>query len=226
MQVVSFSGGKDSSAMLLMMLEKGMRIDEIVFCDTGKEFPAMYEHIDKVEKYIGRKITKLQDKSFDYWMFEHVKTRGKHKGKKGYGWPDFRARWCTAALKRDIYKKHFGGYDNIIEYHGIAKDEAERTKKNKTKNRNIKYPLVEWGITEKDALEYCYAHGFDWDGLYEQFARVSCWCCPLQRIGELRQLYLHFPSLWAELKEMDTKAFNQFRLDYSVQELEDRFRGE
>ena len=39
--------------MLLMMLEKNMPIDEIIFCDTGKEFPQMYEHIEKVQKYIG-----------------------------------------------------------------------------------------------------------------------------------------------------------------------------
>ena len=33
--VVSLSGGKDSTAMLLMMLEKGMPVDIIIFCDTG-----------------------------------------------------------------------------------------------------------------------------------------------------------------------------------------------
>ncbi len=43
--IVSFSGGKDSTAMLLMVIEYGMQIDDIIFCDTGKEFPEMYEHI-------------------------------------------------------------------------------------------------------------------------------------------------------------------------------------
>lgn len=36
--------------MLLMMLERNMPVDEIIFCDTGKEFPAMYDHIAKVER--------------------------------------------------------------------------------------------------------------------------------------------------------------------------------
>ena len=57
--IVSFSGGKDSTAMLLKMIEEDMKIDDIIFCDTGIEFPSMYDHIEKVEKYIGRKITKL-----------------------------------------------------------------------------------------------------------------------------------------------------------------------
>lgn len=70
--VVSFSGGKDSTAMLLHMIELNMPIDEIIFCDTTVEFPEMYEHIDKVEKYIGRPITRLkQEHSYEYYLLEH-----------------------------------------------------------------------------------------------------------------------------------------------------------
>ncbi|MGN1050576.1 MAG: 3'-phosphoadenosine 5'-phosphosulfate sulfotransferase (PAPS reductase)/FAD synthetase, partial [Selenomonadaceae bacterium] len=88
-------------------------------------------------------------------------------------------------------------------YVGIAYDERERCK-----DKN--YPLVEWQITERQALEYCYSKGFNWGGLYEKFTRVSCWCCPLKRISELKQLYLHYPELWAQLKDMDSRAYNQF----------------
>ena len=47
---------------------------------------------------------------------------------------------------------------------------------------------VEAGRTAKDVCrEYCTERGFTWDGLYERFSRVSCFCCPLQGIGELRK---------------------------------------
>ncbi len=225
--IISFSGGKDSTAMLLLMIEKNMPIDEIIFCDTGMEFPAMYEHIDRVEKLIGRKITRIKAKNnFEYMMFDYIKTRSKYKNKKGYGWPDFRNRWCTDRLKVKPIKKYLNRYksNEIIEYHGIALDEAHRAEKNR--GRNIKYPLIEENMTEQDALQYCYNKGFDWNGLYEHFHRVSCWCCPLQSIPELKQLYTHFPALWERLKKMDEKAWNQFRSDYSVAELEDRFYWE
>ena len=39
---VSLSGGKDSSALLLLMIEKGMPIDAVISADTGMEFPEMY----------------------------------------------------------------------------------------------------------------------------------------------------------------------------------------
>ena len=58
--IVQFSGGKDSTCMLLMMLERRMQIDDIIFCDTGMEFPSMYEHIDRVEQYIGRKNNEVK----------------------------------------------------------------------------------------------------------------------------------------------------------------------
>ena len=58
LHVVSFSGGKDSTAMLLGMIERDMPIDYILFCDTGIEFPAMYEHIDRVEKIYRQKDNK------------------------------------------------------------------------------------------------------------------------------------------------------------------------
>jgi hypothetical protein len=91
------------------------------------------------------------------------------------------------------------------------------------KEKVIRYPLYEWGITECEALQYCYSKGFDWGGLYEIFNRVSCWCCPLQSLKELKNLYIYYPEKWNRLKVMDQKAFNRFRLDYTFEELEQKF---
>lgn len=207
-----------------------MQIDEVIFLDTTVEFPQMYEHIEKVEQYIGRKITKLKaDFDFEHYMFDHVKTRGKNKGKAGYGWSDFRNRWCTTVLKTNVIKKYMRNkYKDfqVVEYHGIALDEIERTENNKD-GRAIKYPLVEWKMVEQQALEYCYSKGFYWDGLYDKFDRVSCYLCPLQRLSELRAVFEDYPDLWSKMKELDNKAikmFNRkFRSDYSIEELERKF---
>ena len=217
--VASFSGGKDSTAMLLMMIEKGMPIDEIIFCDTGKEFPAMYDHIEKVENYIGRKITILKsEKSFDYLL--STETRPNQKGKSvGLGWMDFKFRWCTGELKKDVTIKYLKGKKYIL-YIGFASDEI-----NRKHQKNQVYPLQDWNITEKQALEYCYSKGFNWDGLYEKFSRVSCYCCPLQPLSELYTLYNEFPELWADIRDMDKMSYRQFRSDYSIADLERKFKG-
>lgn len=222
--VVQFSGGKDSTCMLLMMLEKGMRVDKVIFCDTGMEFPQMYEHIKKVDNYIfenyGKKIEVIkEERGFNYWMFDHIKTKGKNKGERGYGWANARIRWCTKYLKTWTCNKYLKNFDHI-NYIGIAFDEPNRHLKIKP---NEIHPLYDWGITEKQALEYCYSKGFDWGGLYENFDRVSCWCCPLKGVKELKILWEKYPDLWKKLKEMDKKSRNQFHPRYSVQDLENKF---
>lgn len=233
--VVSFSGGKDSTAMLLRMIELGEHIDEVICCDTYKEFPAMYRHIEKVKKVVEDadiKFTELRaEKDFDYYLSEYMPKRKNPKlvGLKGKGWATNRVRWCTAHLKvwviRDYFKMLKEQY-NIVQYIGLAIDEVHRLDREHNQDENHKHPLVEWGWTEKDALEYCYSKGFDWEGLYELFDRVSCWCCPLKSLEELRKLRKHFPDLWEELKDMDKRTWNQFKYNYSVEDLEIRFKFE
>ena len=224
MNIVSFSGGKDSTAMLLMMLEKGIPVDRVICVDTTKEFPQMYEHIEKVQVMIEPLKIEIVKIDFDYLFGEHkVKTRNGSKNSVGYGWPSFLNRWCTT-YKTQLSKKMLKE-ENYIKNIGIAYDERHRVGKNK-QGENIKYPLVDWKITERQALNYCYSRGLDWGGLYEKFHRVSCWCCPLSRIGELRVLYNDFPELWAELEEMDKKSFRKFRSDYAVAELSEQFTNE
>ena len=233
--LVSFSGGKDSTAMLLGMIERGMRIDCILFCDTGLEFPAMYEHIAKLEKDTGMPITRVRaEKSFEELMFyAEIKRKPDSAALKkygpdirGYGWAGPRMRWCTARLKdeprerflRKIRKKY-----DVKEYIGLAADEGYRLERKQNRQPGHVHPLVDWGMTEADCLQYCYDRGYDWNGLYEQFKRVSCWCCPLQPLPELRQLYHNHRELWEQLKAWDKMTWRSFRADYSVEELEIRF---
>ena len=224
--MVSLSGGKDSTAMLLRLIEEKRPIDLILFCDTGLEFPQMYDHLKKLEKYIGRKITYLKaEHSFEYYFSEYMPKRKNPKLLQyaGNSWAGPRNRWCTGMLKTRViraYLKELKKEYDVIEYIGIAADEPKRIKENGC------YPLVEWRMTEKDCLDYCYAKGFDWGGLYEIFHRVSCWCCPLQALSELRKLYVYFPDLWAQLRRWDDSTWRQFRADYSVRELEIRFAFE
>ena len=220
--VVSFSGGKDSTAMLLMMIERKMPIDYILYVDTTKDFPGMYKHIEQVANYIKPlEITRLSF-DFDYWFGERTITKGKRKGETGYGWADFRNRWCTR-LKIWTISKFLKDID-VIEYHGIAYDEQRRAK-NKD-NRIIKYPHIDWKITEKQALNYCYEKGFDWSDLYEKMDRVSCYLCPLARLGQLKTVYTEFPNLWEDMKRLDNKSFRKFRNDYTLNELEKKFDRE
>ena len=240
---VSLSGGKDSTAMTLMMVERGMQIDCVLCADTGMEFPEMYDHLEKLDAFLYRErgihITYLKHpKGFEYLMFDDPKQKAAAIENRtrlgislyGNGWPGIQARWCTGMLKTHLITKEVNRLKkerNALYYVGIAADEEKRVK-------NEQYPLVEWGVTEAEALHYCYDHGFDWGGLYEIYHRCSCWCCPFQRIDELRKLRTHHPELWQRLILMDNRAreqfgagpLGQFKENWSVQALDQRFSME
>ena len=219
--LVSFSGGKDSTAMLLMLIEKGVHIDEIIFCDTGKEFPDMLKHIDDVEKYIGRPITRLKQhkNGFDYIFLEQKRSeKSKYKDKVGYGWPSAMRRWCTTTLKKkvfDSYVKEKYGKEYTL-FIGLAADEQKRVARNK--DGRIKYPLVDWGITEKQALDYCYEKGFTWNGLYKHFKRVSCYLCPLQRKNDWLTLKCNYPELFCDAIRLDRLSVYKFKPNGTLEE--------
>lgn len=232
LHVVSLSGGKDSTAMLLRMIEEQMPIDIILFCDTGLEFPEMYDHLAKLEQNIGRPITHIRSlHTFEYFLTQkeilvkNTKTAGE-RNYRGYGWSGPLNRWCTKELKtipREKFLRQLQEKYEIIEYIGLAADEGYRFEKKNNNRKNSRHPLVQWGMTEADCLAYCYGKGYTWGGLYEKFSRVSCWCCPLQPLAELRILYKEYPALWNKLEEWDTRTWRNFKAAYSVSELAARF---
>ena len=97
--IASVSFGKDSLAMLLLLLEKEMPLDEVIFYNSGVEFQAIYDIRDRVRPILeqrGIRFTELKpDVSFLYQMLERPvfsKKRGSHLGD---GWCGGTGRWGT-----------------------------------------------------------------------------------------------------------------------------------
>lgn len=230
----NFSGGKDSTAMVLRMIELGYQIDEVIFCDTTMEFPAMLRHVERVKAVVesaGIKFTTLRSEhDFEYYLADvsvpNRKPTSEHFGVPGLGWPSRKIRWCTKYLKLkligDYFKEMREKYD-VIQYIGIAADEDYRLERENNQNPNHRHPLRDWGWSEADAMQYCREKGYDWEGLYDIFHRVSCWCCPLQQYDELRKLRKHFPDLWQELLRLDARQWQTFAHGYRVPDFDRRF---
>lgn len=50
--VLSYGGGTQSTALMLMMLKKNMPLDYIIFADTKNESEMIYQQLFKVQKYV------------------------------------------------------------------------------------------------------------------------------------------------------------------------------
>lgn len=173
--IASVSWGKDSLAMLLMLIAKGYPLNEVVFYDTGMEFEAIY-HFDMLERPVCSK------------------QKGTHQG---YGWCGGLCRWGTTGKLKAI-DRYAEARDAMV-YVGIAADETPRLEKERKPYKL--HPLAEWGMTEADALAYCYENGFSWlEGtirLYDVLDRVSCWCCCNKNLRELRNMCIYLPEYWS-----------------------------
>lgn len=229
--IASVSFGKDSLAMLLLLIDKKYPLDEVMFYDTGKEFQAIYDTRDMVLPILrarGIKYVELYpEMSFDYKMFDKpVRKRGTNIiHKHGYSWCGGTCRWGTTDKLKALERYAQGS----VEYVGLAADEIERLAKERRGNKS--FPLAELGMTELDCLKYCYARGYYWmeNGfrLYDILDRVSCWCCRNKNLRELMNIFLYLPQYWQRLKDIQCRLKDPMKgPGKSIFDLEKRFTKE
>ena len=173
-KIVSYSGGKDSTAMLITLVENDAQIDDILYVDVGDWMQDVAEeHNHQVEETLGVKITWLD-------VSDDIK-----KGFERWGFPSFMNRWCTG-IKRDAMKDYIrhtiGERENIVQYIGYCADEVKRTGKKLYSAYDTEYPLVDAGITTSQALEICKSYGFTFGDVYEHHQHFNCWLCPLLKL--------------------------------------------
>lgn len=243
---LSLSGGKDSLALFLKILDEGVRLDEVVTVDLGDEYQATYDvllfvasicmkerikftviRIPETEEYQKYKTgTGTGLSMFEFMAFKHEKQNGE----KGYGWCG-KQRWGTA-VKRQLINSYYQSLERfVIEYVGIAADEAQRIDIQPHKNYAKSYPLIKWGMTEADCLEYCYGHGVQWSQsgirLYDILDRVSCRHCQQKNLKELRNIRKHLPELWSSFKDWQKKTPFPYKSDgNTIYDLDRRFASE
>ena len=203
----SVSFGKDSLAMLLLLLEKKMPLDEVIFYNSGMEFQAIYDIRDRMKPILeqrGVRFTEVEpDVPFLYNMLERPVDSKKNGFHLGYGWCGGPCRWGTSMKTRTLDGV---ALDAEVHYVGIAADETERLMKLEAPKRS---PLANAGMTEADCLAFCYERGFFWEEngvrLYDILDRVSCWCCKNKNRRELKNIYQFLPQYWERLKELQSQ---------------------
>ena len=223
----SCSGGKDSVAMIEMMIAYKMPLDEIVFAVVDKEFKTetMFRKVlIKRWSEMGFKCVELQTKeTWDKWFFGKM-NRGKNKGKRrGYPLTAYPCWWSREA-KFNILDRYM---KDGIRYIGIAKDEPKRYHPEKY-DQGYRYPLVtDFNMTEKDCYNLCESFGI-LNPLYLFFDRLGCYLCPKQSKKSLETLCVEFPNEWQELKKYvrstNNEEFvspNSFNHKLGIEELEE-----
>lgn len=213
--ICCFSGGKDSTAMLIHILENKLPLDEIIYCDVGDWiWESAKDHIKQVEEKLNVKI-----KIIDI-------TNELNTGFQRWGFPSFFNRWCTGFKRdkmREYLKDKYGERESIVQYIGYCSDEEKRTNKKLYSSYDVSYPLVEANITTMEALEICKSYGFDFGGVYEHHSHFNCWLCPLQRKGELRWIFDNDKEKWDILRDMQYQTDGSYYPNETIFDCEKQF---
>ncbi len=213
--ITSWSGGKDSTASIILEHIHGLPPSDIIFSEVmfdkkrgiSGELP---EHIDFVknkaipvfEKW-GHKVTILHSDKDYLDCFYHVLTRSKNPERNGkfHGFPMGGMCALNRTCKTSPINKYLKQFSKgeVIQYVGIAADEEERLEK--LEKRGQVSLLEKLHITESECFGLCKQYGL-LSPVYEHYKRGGCWFCPNYNCKSFARLKLEYPDLWSELEKL------------------------
>ena len=152
-QFVNVSGGKDSTAMWLLAIERGEAV-EACFADTGHEHPLTYEYIDYLESKLGpiRRVqadftrllgvkrntvqTKWREEGVSEDIIEEALSVLNPTGNPYLDmclyhgrFPSTKAKFCTQELKvipivTQVYGPVLSAGDEVLSWQAVRRDES------------------------------------------------------------------------------------------------------
>lgn len=234
--VASCSFGKDSLATVLLALEHGEPLDEVVYCEvmfdeyTSGEVPEHRDFIlDCAIPFLERngvKVITLRSPMTYLRSFYRVLSKGPNAGKLN-AWPLCGKCCIQRDCKLPPIREYKRGLEaDCVQYIGIAADEDARLAR--LDDAAKVSLLAKYGKTEQDATELCKRAGL-LSPVYRFAKRNGCFFCPNASMSELKHLYACHPDLWNRLldcQKAPNKATELFNRNYRIDELDERFRTE
>lgn len=213
---LSWSGGKDSTASILLAHEHGEPIDSIVFVEV------MFDKQQDISGELPQHITFIYEakRLFESWGYEvyilrakkdyldvfngvikkprkHMRNKGKRYGFCASGSCSVK-RECKMKPLREFYDSF---EEEVYTYVGIAANEQERLASMHGNPRNISL-LEKYGVSEAGAKALCQKYGL-LSPLYEITNRGGCWFCEHAKLDEHRALKNSMPHVWKQFLSLE-----------------------
>lgn len=192
--VLSFGGGKNSTAVLSRYLREGRRLDAVVFADTGEESRetlAVVRHAQMICEAAGV-------------VFAVVRGHGEQRLVDWYqeqrSIPFITRRSCTDHFKIRPVRRWMtaNGYRPVTVLVGIAWDEVHRVRDSDVKWATNEYPLCEWKWN-RDACDAEIAT--HWTG--PPVPKSGCEGCPMMGRKGYHRLRQQRPAVFARWRALE-----------------------
>lgn len=214
--ICCWSGGKDSTASIILAHENNEPLDIILFSEVmydwkrniSGENPEHINFINKTKPLFeswGYQVHILRADTDYLSFFNRIITKAtKHKEHNGmkFGFP-VNGR---CGIKRDCKEKPINDFiksidDEIIQYVGICSDEKKRLESLHKQNGKISI-LEKYGYTEKMAKKKCLEYGL-LSPCYKYSKRGGCWFCPNAKLLEHKEIRKLYPEIWKEFVSLE-----------------------
>ncbi len=200
--ILSFGGGVNSTALLVLLLEENYPLDEVVFADTGAEVPETYEYLKRIRAYAkknGKRFRVVRSRNGTL-----LETCRKRRVIPSQIW-----RWSTRDYKITpihAYYRSLGAH--IHQYLGLAYDEVERVKDARVPYVTNFYPLIDERLTREDCLRTIKDAGLPVP------VKSGCFFCPFNSISRWHEIYQSHPRLYSYAMQLeeDSKHFPKQKL--------------
>lgn len=226
--IILWSGGKDSTATIILAHLHNEPVHEIIFTEVmydnirgiSGENPEHMQFIKKVATPIfeswGYRVTILHS-NLDYLtlFYRIIHNPRKKEGNRGkhFGFP--LGKMCS--IRRDckirpaaMYLNQHYGREGFVKYLGICADEPKRLS---SMHKNGGTSLLEkYGLTQEDTRNLCLSYGL-LSPSYGCSKRGGCWMCPYSKPEENDFIKKQDPILWEEfvsLEDIDNLANNRW----------------
>lgn len=205
--------GDDTAMLIAELYERGMEPDELVFCDTGSEFPHTYKFVEYLKAWTEKKnwskvvILKKLDK-----FKKPLSVIGLCQSQKTLPAVAFGSKSCSLRFKAETADLYFNNHKKcwkawgierkgtklelysgkILRLVGLNFDEPTRVKSWRNEPKwTQSFPLFDWkiGDFESKAVEKV--------GLYYP-GKSSCTICPNMTHSEIAMLRDHYPDIYQQ----------------------------
>jgi phosphoadenosine phosphosulfate reductase len=187
---VSYSGGKDSLATLLVVLKAIGKVP-LIFADSGLEFPETCRNVQDIKEQFGLEVVTAHHGGRFWEIFDRD------------GPPAVNARWCCAACKlhpvNEAIRERWGECLSFIgqrKYESAKRMASKRIWRNpKVQNQLAAAPIHQW--TALHVWLYLFREHARYNPLYARgFDRIGCFMCPSSDMAVIQLIEETHPDLW------------------------------
>lgn len=199
--IIGLSGGKDSTAMALRLMEHEPKDYTFAITPTGRELPPVIEHWKRLEGLLGKPLLKIPAPTLVELIVKYSAL------------PNWRMRFCTRQVKIEPFMDYVKKHAPATTYIGIRADEVigdnarEGTDWNGVQGVTQDFPLVRWGWGIEKVKSYLAERGV------EIPKRTDCDFCFFQRLIEWYEFWRDWPSQWMEGETLEKVTGHTFRSD-------------